>query len=107
MVVAYRMGGLSYLVGRLLVRLPHIALPNLVAGRRVVPELIQRDCNPERIAAELLRYLEDPDHTERVRADLAGIRARLGGPGVFERAADAILAELDARHGSAGEARFS
>jgi lipid-A-disaccharide synthase len=97
LVVAYRMGLLSYLIGRALVRLPHIALPNLVAARRVVPELIQRDCRAGRIAAELLRYLEDAEHTARVRGELAGIRARLGGPGVFERAADAILAELGHR----------
>ncbi len=93
-VVVYRMGRLSFLVGRALVRLPHIALPNLVAGRRLVPELLQGECNPQRIAEEVLRYLEQPEHARRVGAELAGLRARLGGPGVFERAAEEILACL-------------
>jgi lipid-A-disaccharide synthase len=97
MIVVYRMGALSHLIGRALVKLPHIAMPNLVAGRRVVPELIQNECNPGRIAEELLRYLEDEEHTQRVRAELSEIRGRLGGPGVFERAAEQILAELGCR----------
>lgn len=93
-VVVYRMGFFSHLIGRALVRLPHVAMPNLVAGRRVVPELIQGECNADRIAEELLRYLEQPDESSKVRAELGEIRGRLGGPGVFERAADSILAEL-------------
>jgi lipid-A-disaccharide synthase len=95
MVVVYRMGAVSHLIGRALVKLPHIAMPNLVAGRGVVPELIQGECNPERIAEELLRYLEDSDHAQRVRAELKEIRSLLGGPGVYDRAAEQILAELD------------
>jgi lipid-A-disaccharide synthase len=81
----------------MLVRLDSIALPNLIAGRRVVPELVQGACNPGRIATELLRYLERPEEGERVRAGLAEIRDRLGGPGIFDRAAEAVLRELDAR----------
>lgn len=97
MVVVYRMSAVSYLIARALVGLEQIALPNLVAGRRVVPELVQGDCTPPRIAAELLRYLDEPAERERVRAELTRIRAELGGAGVFERAADAILAELPPR----------
>jgi lipid-A-disaccharide synthase len=93
-VVVYRMNPLSHAIGRLLVRVEHIALPNLVAGRRVVPELVQRECTGERIATELLRYLEEPAHEASVRRQLGAIRDRLGGPGVFERAAERILAEL-------------
>jgi len=94
MAVVYRMGAVSHLIGRALVRLPHVAMPNLVAGRRLVPELIQGECNGERIAGELLRYLEQPEVARRVRAELAELRGRLGGPGVYERAAEEILAEL-------------
>src|SRR5262245_49459889 len=79
LVVVYRMGALSHLVARTLVRLPHIALPNLVAGARLVPELVQGDCTAERIAAELLGYLERPEHARRVRHALGGVRERLGG----------------------------
>jgi lipid-A-disaccharide synthase len=94
LVVVYRMGVLSHAIGRLMVRLPHIAMPNLVAGRRVVPELVQGECNAGRISTELLRYLEQPEESRRVRAELSGIRGLLGGPGVFERAAERILDEL-------------
>ena len=95
MAVVYRLGAVSHMIGRALVRLPHIAMPNLVAGRRLVPELIQGQCNGERIAGELLRYLEEPEEARRVRVGLAELRGRLGGPGVYERAAEEILAELE------------
>ena len=95
MVVVYRLNRLSYLIGRSLVRVDDVALPNLVAGRRVVPELIQAACTPQRIASELESYLDDPERAARVRAELMQLRERLGGPGVFDRAADAVLAELD------------
>jgi lipid-A-disaccharide synthase len=95
MVVVYRMGPLSYLVGPLLVRVEHIALPNLVAGRRVVPELVQGECTPRAVAERVGRFLDHPEAAARVRAELAQVRQRLGGPGVFERAAEAVLAELE------------
>ncbi len=95
MVVVYRLNRLSYLIGRALVRVDDVALPNLVAGRRVVPELIQSECTPERIAAELWAYLDDGERTARVRSELLQLRERLGGGGVYDRAADAVLAELD------------
>jgi len=96
MVVVYRMAPLSYAVGRLLVRVEHVALPNLVAGGRVVPELIQGQCTARSVAARLAELLDRPDLRDRVRADLARVRARLGHPGVFARAARAVLAELPA-----------
>jgi len=95
MVVVYKMSPLTHAIGRMLVRLDNIALPNLVAGREVVPELVQSECTPDRIAMELLRYLEQPAELERVRSDLGEIPGKLGGPGVFERAADRLLADLD------------
>jgi len=96
MIVVYHMNPLSYAIGRSLVRLENVALPNLVAGRRVVPELLQRECRPEAIARALGGFLDDPDQVQRMREALDEIRRRLGGPGVFERAADAVLMELDA-----------
>ncbi len=95
-VVIYRVNPISYAIGRMLVRLQDVALPNLVAGSRVVPELIQGECNGERIAAELSEYLDDPEKAGRIREQLGKIKGQLGGPGVFERAADALIAELDA-----------
>lgn len=92
-VVVYRMGALSYLIGRALVRVDHIALPNLVAGRRVVPELVQGQCRPGAIADLIERWIESPSEAARLRGELMAIRERLGEPGVFDRAADAVLAE--------------
>jgi lipid-A-disaccharide synthase len=78
------------------VRVDHIALPNLVAGRRVVPELVQRDCTAESIAAALADYLDRPELAAAARQGLSEVRERLGDPGVFERAAESVLGELDA-----------
>jgi lipid-A-disaccharide synthase len=92
-VVVYRLHPFSYALGRLLVSIEHIALPNLIAQRRVVPELVQSDCTPERISEEVLRYLEHPNVAEGVRSGLAQVRERLGPPGIFDRAAEAVLQE--------------
>jgi lipid-A-disaccharide synthase len=96
MVVVYRVRQLSYTIGRALVRVDHIALPNLVAGRRVVPELVQRACTPEAVAGQLAEFLDRPESAAAVREGLIEVRRELGSPGVFERAADAVLSELDA-----------
>ncbi|MDR6235784.1 lipid-A-disaccharide synthase [Pseudomonas oryzihabitans] len=61
MVVAYRVAPLTYLILRQLVKSPYISLPNLLAGRKLVPELIQHEATPERLVAELLPLLERPE----------------------------------------------
>jgi lipid-A-disaccharide synthase len=66
-------------------------MANLVAGRRVVPELIQDGFTPEAVAAEALRVLTDPAHAAQVRSDLRDVGAKLGGPGASRRAAEAVL----------------
>jgi lipid-A-disaccharide synthase len=95
-VVVYRVRPVTYLLLRLLVSVEHVALPNLIAGRRVVPELVQADCAPERIAGELLGYLVSPARRDRVRKGLAEVRERLGEPGAYDRAAAAVLSEIGA-----------
>lgn len=96
LVVVYRVSPLTYAVGRRLVELDHVALPNLVAGRRVVPELIQQDCRAETIADAVRVYLDDEPRRARIADELRGLRARLGGAGAFDRTAEAVLAELAA-----------
>lgn len=91
MVITYRLGRLTWLLARLLVRVRFIGLPNLVAERPVVGELIQRDATPERLAEAGLALLDSPERAARMRADLAEVRARLGQPGAVERAAQAVL----------------
>jgi lipid-A-disaccharide synthase len=92
-VVVYRLHPLTYVLARLLVRVDHVALPNLVLGRRVLPELIQSECTPERIAASVEAWLDHPEEAEAVRQALRDLPERLGGGGAFERAAQAVLEE--------------
>ena len=65
---------------------------NLVAGRKVVPELIQDAFTPEATARHALDVLTDPAFAARVKSDLASVRASLGTPGASRRAAEAIVA---------------
>ncbi len=95
MVVVYRMRPLTYALGRHLVRVEHIALPNIVVGRRVVPELVQNECTPDRIAREVERYLDEPARANEVRRALAEVQERLGPPGAYDRAAEGILREIE------------
>ena len=92
MVVVYRLAPLTYRLGKPFVHVDTYAMANLVAGRRIVPELIQEAFTPEAVAAEALRVLTDPGHAARVRTDLAEVRVRLGAPGASRRAAEEVLA---------------
>ncbi len=96
MVVAYRISGFNYLLAHWteLRRLRHIALPNLLAGRELVPEFIQHEMRPERMGAALLRWLEDEAATRRLRMEFLSLRHSLRGGGP-RRAARLLLALLD------------
>ncbi|MFM7842305.1 MAG: lipid-A-disaccharide synthase, partial [Nitrospira sp.] len=96
MVLTYRTAGLTYWLARLLVRIPWIGLANIVAGRTIVPELIQRDATPERLSAEVARLLTDPQAASAMRTELRGVRDALGTPGASRRAAEVVLAECGA-----------
>jgi lipid-A-disaccharide synthase len=94
MVVVYHLSPVTYALGRRFVRVPHYAMVNLIAGRPVATELIQRDFTAERTAAEVLSLLEDPARRERMEADLDDVRTRLGAPGASSRAAGIVLEAL-------------
>ena len=100
MVVVYRLSPLTYRLGRPFVRVNTFAMANLVAGRAVVPELIQDDFTAAAVAREALAVLTDPAHAARVRTGLREVRARLGTPGASRRAARAVL-EIAAGHNRA------
>jgi lipid-A-disaccharide synthase len=91
MVVVYRVTPLTALLAKPLVRTPFFSMVNLVAQRRVVPELIQNDFTADRVSHEVLRLLREPSARDAIRADLAEVRRRLGPPGAIERAAEAII----------------
>jgi lipid-A-disaccharide synthase len=96
MIILYRLGTLSWLLARLLVRVRFIGLPNLVAATGIVPELIQFQATPARLAATALEILASPERQARMRAGLAEVRTRLGSPGAADRAAREVLALLPA-----------
>jgi lipid-A-disaccharide synthase len=92
MVVVYRLSPLTYRLGRRFVHVDTFAMVNLIAGGRIVPELIQDDCTPENVSREVLSLLTDPVLFERTRTALADVRRKLGQPGASGRAAEAVLA---------------
>lgn len=95
-VVCYKGSPLSYLIARRLVNVEFIALANLIAGREVVKELIQRDFNPARLKEELTKIL-DPGNRRRIREGYAQIRERLGQPGASGRTARLIVQDMLSR----------
>jgi len=92
--LTYKVAWPTYLVGRMLVRLKHIGLVNILAGEEVVEEFIQADAEAVQIGAALRRLLQDPDHRAALQTRLAQTAAKLGGNGAHLRAARAVAAWL-------------
>ncbi|MFY0566109.1 lipid-A-disaccharide synthase [Archangium lansingense] len=91
LVVVYRVSLITYLVGRMMLKVAHVALVNLLAGRRVVPELLQGDMTPERIAGEIRRLWVPGTPREEMLQGLEEVRTRLGQHGAAARAAESVL----------------
>ena len=87
MVIVYKVSAASYAIGRRFIRVDHIGLPNIIAGRTIVPELIQDDANAERIAAEAIELVVSREKTREMKTALGGIRGKLGTPGASRRTA--------------------
>ena len=91
MVVVYRLSPVTYKLGKPLVRVSMYSMVNLVAGERIIKELIQNECTPEAVAAETVDLLTNRDRVADMKHQLALVREKLGGSGASVRAADAIL----------------
>ncbi len=91
MVIVYRLAPVTYALARVFVRVPFIGMPNLIAGRQVVPELIQSAVTPERIAAEAQQLLTDAQAYSVAQEGLREVRTKLGEPGAATRAAGLVF----------------
>jgi lipid-A-disaccharide synthase len=92
MIVVYKVNWLTYLIGRMVVKVNWLAMPNVIAGREIVPEFIQHDAKPERIVPIARKLLEKDAIREAMQGELASVVTSLGGTGASERAAKLILA---------------
>lgn len=98
MITFYKVTGLSWAIGKMLVNVPFFSMVNLIAGKRVVPELMQGEMTGERLAAEASRLLNDADERAKMREELARVAAALSGGGdAIEKAADEIERALEVR----------
>lgn len=89
-VIVYRTSALNAFIARLVINIPNIGLPNIVAGRQILPELLQEDFTPAKLAATAAELLA-PERRPQLDADLAYMKQRLGEPGAVERVAQLIL----------------
>lgn len=97
--MAYKVSPLTYWIGKQLVKIPNIALVNVVAGKRIAPEFVQGQAQPEVIAAEIGDLLTNAERRSVMIAELRKVKDKLGTPGASQRVA-AILAEMINTHNS-------
>jgi len=96
--VIYKTGLLNYLLYLPQVKVPYIGMVNIVAGKKIIPEFIQFQADPNKIAAQVLKTLNNPSEIERIQNDLAKIKSRLGEKGAALRAAKIIVDFLNGAH---------
>lgn len=96
MIITYRTSWVGWQIAKRLVRVQWAGLANLVAGREIIPELIQSNATVDRMVSEALRLLRDRPAWERMRGELRAVRDALGTPGASRRAAQVVLSECRA-----------
>jgi lipid-A-disaccharide synthase len=94
MAIFYKASPLTYAIGKRLVRVDHFGLPNIVAGRRVVPEFLQDMASPEALANEVMHVLNDAAYAETMRTGLQAVQAKLGDPGCSIKVAEMLFGML-------------
>ena len=90
-VIIYKVAALTYCIGKLLVKIPHIGLPNIIAGRKILPEILQSQISGEIIAQETLLLLQDSQRREQALKDLDEVRLKLGESGAVKKVARIVL----------------
>ena len=100
LVIVYRLSPLTYRLVRTFAHVDSVGMVNLIAGRRIVPELVQDALTAEAVTTEVVSLLQDRELAERTRRALQEVRTSLGGAGASRRAAAAVLAEASAQRTS-------
>jgi lipid-A-disaccharide synthase len=95
MAILYKLSPVSYAIGKRLVKVDHFGLANIVAGERIVPELLQEMATPRALADAALSVLNDPQQSEAMRSALGKVHTKLGEPGCSTRVAEMLLDMLD------------
>ncbi len=96
MVVVYRVSGLTWLVGKMLVKVPHFSIVNILSKRELVPELMQEDFTADNVAAQVEYLLDHPEAREAMIQGFRALKPRLGSGGAIGRAADVVVEVLRA-----------
>lgn len=91
MVIVYRLALLSWWISRFFVKVPYAGMANIIAGKKIIPEMLQGDAKPEIISQEILRQLQDDAYFRQIQSDLDAVREKLGEEGASLRAAELIL----------------
>jgi lipid-A-disaccharide synthase len=90
-IIVYRLAPLTWILGKLLVKIPYVGLPNIVAGKRIVPELLQSDVEANNIANIAQKWLDHPENLDMIQEDLRMMKTKLGEPGAVRRVAEVVL----------------
>ena len=94
-VVVYKTSLITYIIGKLLVKVPYVAMPNILAEEEIFPEFIQNEATPDNIAKASLRILQDSTERQKILTGLEHIASQLGEPGATNRAAKSILHSIE------------
>ena len=94
-VVVYKTSLITYIIGKLLVKVPYVAMPNILAQEEIFPEFIQNEATPDNIAKASLRILQDSTERQKILTGLEHIASQLGEPGATNRAAKSILHSIE------------
>ncbi len=98
LVVCYKVKPISYIIGKMLIGVPYISLANIVAEKKLVPELIQGEMTPGAIAHHCLEVLQNPKKAAQIKRELLSLKERLGEGGAAERAGKEIVSFMDDNH---------
>jgi lipid-A-disaccharide synthase len=94
-VLIYKVSWFTYVPGRLLIRVDHLGMPNILAGKEIVPEFIQHEAVPERIAETVWKLYSDPARKAEMVGEMTRVVKLLGEKGGGRRAAEAVIRELN------------